>query len=998
MSLYNIASSLNLNILSKEKMYENIKLISNYIDTKVSLSKCTKTELEKIIDGLQNYINKNNLSNKENITFDNEQHIAHSTRGASYQKTWFSDNEQHNIIESPLTENQRIIAGAGSGKTTTILYRIKYLLDNFTMPDRILVLTFNRDSAQNIKNRISLIFGFPIKINIFTIDAFCYKLINKYNKLDNINISNYSLSEYCTLGLKIMKKYSVEISQQFRYIFFDEFQDVNDTQFNILKLFVDNGCFLTVIGDDCQNIYQFRGTNNYYMINFDRIISNSKTYFLQNNYRSTKNIVDIANKSISFNTNRVHKIMNPIKDYHKKPKLIIYKKEESIYNNIIQKINKLINNGIKYDDICILSRNSYPLKMIETELTKYNIPHTALITDKNTDDTTKLIEPNKIVLTTIHKSKGLEWSFVFIIGLNHTHFPEHLNNNIKNIEEERRLFYVAITRCKLQLYFIAHQNELPLSIFIKEIHSELNIINKTNEIIENMFSDNIIDENNIKNNYSVTDLINLFNEIDLEELRNLDLIPNIQPEIKVVYQEKKYFIESIKHNSFESDLGEFCDRYITRGIINKLNIDFADIDTEIIIKDSENKNIDAILLMLLNKNHDYIIKKKYQYPTNVISKIINSYINTKNKNLSNDDIINDIYWISLCRNFVLDRKRLLYRDIFNLIQENMLLIKNRMDDYINHFSQQDNIKCKQLVKYKQYIKGEIDLISNDMIIDFKCSESDFKLEWLLQLLLYFVLYNNNNINKLCIINILNGQEYIFTIPEIYKNNDYRSKIINYLDTKIQNDQQSIRNYPSIDFNLLNNNNINNNNYITNSTTFNYQPGENFMVLDTETADLNGDIIQLAYIIVDKNQKIIKTFNKYIKDRISTYESILIHNITIDTLRTKGEDFYCVLNEFIKDLETINYIVGHNVNYDLRAIINNLRKYDFNIKTSNKHNYNIFNQIKIFDTFLISKKSLNNLYIELYNMPIVNAHDALADVMATYKCYIKIGLQSNQYNL
>ena len=108
---------------------------------------------------------------------------------------------------------------------------------------------------------------------------------------------------------------------------------------------------------------------------------------------------------------------------------------------------------------------------METELTKFSIPHVALITDKNSDDNKKLIDPEKIALTTIHKSKGLEWSVVIILGLSHAHFPEHLNNNIKNIEEERRLFYVAITRSKKYLLFVSSINEFPLSVFIDEVRN-----------------------------------------------------------------------------------------------------------------------------------------------------------------------------------------------------------------------------------------------------------------------------------------------------------------------------------------------------------------------------------------------------------------------------------------------------------------------------------------------------------------------------------------------
>ena len=968
MSLNNLIASLNLNIGNKDFMYDNIKCISNYIDVENTLSKLKKGELSNIIEGLKNYLVKEN-----EIVLD---------------------TEQINIVESNNYENKRIIAGAGSGKTTTILYRIKYLLDNFITPDRILVLTFNRDSAQNIRNRIKQIFGFDVYIKIYTIDAFCCRLFNKYNINNNI----FSLSEYCSMGLKIMQEYGKEISSQFKYIFFDEFQDVNDIQFNILKIFVDNGCFLTVIGDDYQNIYQFRGTNNYYMINFDRIIPNVKTYFLKNNYRSSKNIVNLANTSISYNINKVDKIMVHIdKNINNiKPELIINQTEYNSYCFIINKIKDYISN-YNYQDICILSRNCYPLKMMETELTKHDIPHIALITDKNSDDTKKLIEPGKVVLTTIHKSKGLEWSIVFIIGLSHQHFPEHLNNNIKNIEEERRLFYVAITRCKKHLHFISQPSEFPLSIFLKECINHIEIKNNTNKKLEDFLGGNDT-ETYTKKIYGVNELISLLNENDLEKLRNKNLIPNIFPEINIAYENKLTFTEDIKKNAFEPDLGEFCDRYITRNIIKNFNIDFIDIDTEQIIRDNIHSK-DKMIIDLLTKDINYFnLEKPYIYPDIIIDKIINSYRKIKTNDYNNKDI----YWISLCRNFRLERRRLVYRDIFNLIETNILntindnSLINRMDDYIKLYSKHKNISCKVLVRHefknnkkeKCFICGEIDMVDDDTIIDFKCSESDFKLEWLVQLLTYYFLLNNNSINKLCIINIMNGHEYLFIIPENYKTINKKNELIEYLEIKIKNDQQSNRNYPSINQNILNNNNIiqvkqSDVQFVLNTKE---NKTNNFMVLDTETSDLNGDVIQLAYIIIDENFKIIKTVNKFIKDRIPSKETILIHGITVEKLRKEGTEFNDVFKEFITDLKNIDYIVGHNIAFDLRIIINNLRKFEIKIISNGKINYNIFKNYEIKDTYTLSNKKLEILYNELFNKPIIGAHNALNDVLATFECY------------
>lgn len=421
MSLLTIIKNLNLSNtnqqnLDRPQLYSSIKLISNYI--KGETSKFTKSELIQIISGLNFYLENKLDNNTRKINFKSQSIEL--------------DDEQHKILVSPPNQNQRIIAGAGSGKTTTILCRVKYLLDNFICPDRILILTFNRDSAQNIRSRIDDLFGFPVQLNIYTIDAFCCKLMYAYGETSNSTKAKAvkSLSEYSAVGLEIMKLYGKEISTQFTHIFFDEFQDVNDIQFKILKLFVDHNSTLTVIGDDCQNIYQFRGTNNYYMVNFNTIVSNSHTYKLTTNYRSTKLIVDMANDSIEWNANRVEKTMKAAKSnkHHlsdkTKPKLVVCGSDTSKYEYIVKKIAKLIELGFTYGDIAILSRNSYPLKCMETELTKNSIPHVALITDKNADDTKKLIDPEKIALTTVFKSKGLEFSVVFIIGVSQKIFNQ----------------------------------------------------------------------------------------------------------------------------------------------------------------------------------------------------------------------------------------------------------------------------------------------------------------------------------------------------------------------------------------------------------------------------------------------------------------------------------------------------------------------------------------------------------------------------------------------
>ncbi len=1043
MNLYNIISSLDLREdLPKPELYLNVKLISDY--TSQNVSSMNKPELINLIIGLKKYIANRN-------TIDNVNYIFDSTNITL-------DKEQLKIVHSSPDINMRVIAGAGSGKTTTILCRVKYILDNFTTPDRILILTFNRDSAQNIRNRISSLFGFNIHIQIYTIDAFCCKLLNYY-KYDNTT-KIYSLSEYSNTGLELMKKYGKEITSQYKYIFFDEFQDVNDTQFSILKIFVDNGCYLTVIGDDCQNIYQFRGTNNYYMINFDKVIK-SQTYKLTTNYRSTEQIVNIANQSIKNNELKVEKNMVAINKSIKyipnteievsKPKLVLCKTELDSLDYICKKIQILIDNGIKLDSIAVLARNSFPLKLIETEFTKRGLEHVACITDKNSDDIKRILVPNKIAVTTIHKSKGLEWDVVFILGFSHEHFPAHLNNNIKNIEEERRLFYVGITRAKYSLYLVSYTKEFPLSIFISEVYDLLSMVRY--RIEEKIDKKKLFDFSAInlviKESYGVNELVTLLDPNDLSKLRENNLIPNIEPKTVNLFDKNTEFsfTNSIKAFAHEPDLGEYCDRYITRGIIinNKTNLQvtcFEDLDTEHIIntKEIDEKDYEMYNLLKSNPNifkvskvnnpelkhlielmeqaekHSNNIVRKFTYPKNILEKISNVYKKVKDLDNPNSKLLEEIYWVSLCRNFRNDRNRLVYKNIFPLIEQNLFLkfdnitLINRLDGIIKLFgTNQENTKisskCKINVLHKFstniskkcVICGEIDFINLDSktLVDFKCSEGEFKLEWLIQLLIYYSLYKNKEeIDKISIINVFKGKEYIFDLPKNYDANG----LIKFLENKISQDQNSFRPGPSIgldgiedtDKDLVTKNTsvINKSHYEINFTLFSDENRPYSMILDTETSDFNGDILQFSWVLIDESNNIISESNYYVKNRIPSKDSYEIHKISIDKLRKLGSDLTSVMLNFVKDLQKCKTIIGHNVGYDLRCILKNMRKYDIIIKNSDKIMYNIFDNFDILCTKKLSgNRSLEKLYFDLFKTNFVDAHDSYVDVINTRKCYI-----------
>ena len=130
----------------RDELYEKVKDISKYVNTEKGFSTLKKDEIINLIENLKKY--KKNRHDRI-YKFGNKEVIT--------------DDYQYSVITAPTEHHIRILAGAGSGKTTTILCRIKYLVDNFILPDRILVLTFNKDACENLKKRIALLFNFELK-------------------------------------------------------------------------------------------------------------------------------------------------------------------------------------------------------------------------------------------------------------------------------------------------------------------------------------------------------------------------------------------------------------------------------------------------------------------------------------------------------------------------------------------------------------------------------------------------------------------------------------------------------------------------------------------------------------------------------------------------------------------------------------------------------------------------------------------------------------------
>jgi superfamily I DNA/RNA helicase len=246
---------------------------------------------------------------------------------------------------------------------------------------------------------------------------------------------------------------------RYRYVLVDEFQDVNNLQVELIKLLLTPETQLFCVGDDWQSIYGFRGSNVAYIVDFEKHFPDAEVVKLNLNYRSTESIVGASNEVIKHNKYKVEKEIRAAKK--SEHKIVVYaggSEEESILF-CVQKVRELIAGGTAPDDILFLYRRS---KMFAPYFSRF----------KN--------EGIRVQARTIHAAKGLEARVVFIIGLTQGSggFPDiwledRIFQTIKKanhdllMEEERRLFYVAITRAKDKLFLITEKgNE---SDFLREI-------------------------------------------------------------------------------------------------------------------------------------------------------------------------------------------------------------------------------------------------------------------------------------------------------------------------------------------------------------------------------------------------------------------------------------------------------------------------------------------------------------------------------------------------
>ena len=206
-----------------------------------------------------------------------------------------------------------------------------------------------------------------------------YKAFSKKKKIENYIDFNDLMIMFCDF-LKNPK--SDDFKNQIKYVFFDEYQDINQIQNYILSVF-KNKSKIMVVGDDAQSIYSFRGSSVNFILDFPNIFIPNEKYLLVENYRSTPSIVNFCEEIINKNTNQFKKEVKSIQNQHGVlPDIHAFDKKitkefttrEDQYRWIINDIIEKYNNGVRLSDIVILARKNDIINKIEIELISSKLP------------------------------------------------------------------------------------------------------------------------------------------------------------------------------------------------------------------------------------------------------------------------------------------------------------------------------------------------------------------------------------------------------------------------------------------------------------------------------------------------------------------------------------------------------------------------------------------------------------------------------------------------
>jgi superfamily I DNA/RNA helicase len=315
--------------------------------------------------------------------------------------------------------------------------------------NEILMLTFSRFTRDDFLNKIKKYGVKSIDDKcVKTIDSFAKSLIDENNEID-VSLLSYKFMQYLENTTAANIKKNTKLSSILT-LFVDEAQDLNETQYNIIRLLKEKiGIFINLIGDPNQNIYQFRNSSDKYLTNFQ-----ATTFYLTKNFRSYDPIIEFSKYLRPNDEMDVEGKLGKIKC---KPVIVFHENDSDLESHIISFLDNAKKCGINYKDVAILAPtrgrmkgygNSHGLCLISNLLYKNRIKFKQFYeeaTDEINNNIRYCPEENTVNVLTYMGSKGLEWRFVLLIDaniclINKRHFSDEKHEN------DRYLLYVACSR------------------------------------------------------------------------------------------------------------------------------------------------------------------------------------------------------------------------------------------------------------------------------------------------------------------------------------------------------------------------------------------------------------------------------------------------------------------------------------------------------------------------------------------------------------------------
>jgi len=354
-----------------------------------------------------------------------------------------------------------VLAGAGSGKTRTLVFRVAYLIEQGICPENILLVTFTNKAAKEMMDRVERLLGFKpddllggtfhhVGNLILRKNATKLGYKNNFNILDqddsttlikqamaslalNVKGQNFPKASVVQAIISYARNTNREVKEiageyydypdfiadkvreiefvyeqkkkagnlmdfddllinwlkllvdfpevknryrkQFKYILVDEYQDTNFVQAEIIREMSDFHNNVLVVGDDSQSIYSFRAADVRNILSFPKAYPKAKIFKIETNYRSTPQILQLANSIIRHNVDQFEKTLLPHREQSKLPVLIPARDNYQQANIVTRKILKFYEEGHKFNEMAILYRSNYQSAEIQLELSKQNIPY-----------------------------------------------------------------------------------------------------------------------------------------------------------------------------------------------------------------------------------------------------------------------------------------------------------------------------------------------------------------------------------------------------------------------------------------------------------------------------------------------------------------------------------------------------------------------------------------------------------------------------------------------